>query len=60
MKLRMTYTLPEQLRPKCDANGKVLRDLQMRPIMERVPQHPTRPARDTDWNCWTQDVDRHR
>ncbi len=46
--IRMTYTYPEITREKQLLDG--------RTVYERVPDHPKREARDTDANCWYEDV----
>src|SRR4051812_8380743 len=50
--VKMTFALPEQVQPQRDADGAVKRDGEGRVKTERVPGHPTRPARGTDCNCW--------
>ena len=42
--VKMTFAYPEQFR----GDGK---------DRERIPNHPTRPARSTDSNTWWEDVD---
>lgn len=46
--VRMTFARPEQLREALDENGKR--------VVERIPQHPTRPARPFEVNCWWEDA----
>lgn len=48
VKQRRAYTYPEQLRPVIDDDG-VRR-------FERIPNHPTRPARATDVSTWLEEV----
>jgi hypothetical protein len=49
MKIRMTYSHPEQTR--------VVRDERGREYVERIPNHPTREARPWEVNGWWEDVD---
>jgi len=44
MMVRMTFAYPEQLRDGEAEDGKIVR--------ERIPQHPTRPAREYEVNTW--------
>lgn len=43
--VKMAFAYPEQLR----GDGK---------DRERIPNHPTRLARDTDFNCWLEDAEK--
>ena len=43
--VKMAFAYPEQTRP-CKTG----------PGWERIPNHPTRPARATDFNTWWEDV----
>jgi hypothetical protein len=45
MQIRMAYTLPEQTRQAVNDEGYPMYDRDNRPVMERIPNHPTRPAR---------------
>lgn len=48
MKVRMTYCNPERLRKVIDEHGK--------PMVERVPGSPTRPAYAHEVNVWWEEL----
>ncbi len=49
IEIKMAFTHPEQLRVTRLDDG--------RDATERIPAHPLRPARRTDWNFWWEEID---
>jgi hypothetical protein len=47
--IRMTYCYPEQLQKLDLGEGKH--------VMERIPNHPTRPAHPWEVNVWFEDIE---